>query len=252
VQASRAWRPPGGTLGTILEEVPARVAELSRRRDGLHARISQMPPPSSFVDALRGRTVAVIAEIKRRSPARGTIRTEISAAAQARAYDKGGAAAVSVLTEPVHFGGTSEDLSAAREATALPILKKDFHVDPVQLLEARSLGASAALLIARALPPEGLATMLREGERIGIETVVEIRDEEELERALEAGARIVGVNHRDLESLEIDFDSYRRFLITSSPSQKAASAAGPTWRGWRWRGPTRCSSVPSYRLQRTR
>lgn len=146
----------------------------------------------------------LLAEVKRRSPSKGAIAEGLDAVAQARAYAAGGAAGVSILTEPDHFGGSVEDLVAVRGALDVPALKKDFHVAPIQLVEARALGASAALLIARALSPERLREMMRAGRELGLELLVEIRDERELERALAEDATLIGVNNRDLETLAID------------------------------------------------
>jgi indole-3-glycerol phosphate synthase len=148
--------------------------------------------------------VTLLTEVKRRSPSKGAIAETLDAVAQARAYELGGAAGVSVLTEPEHFGGSVDDLRAVRRALGIPVLKKDFHVAPIQLLEARALGASAALLIARALSPERLREMMRVGRELGLELLVEIRDERELERASALDATMIGVNNRNLETLVID------------------------------------------------
>lgn len=158
----------------------------------------------SLAAALRRADVAVIAEIKRRSPSRGTLDATIDAAERARTYEDAGAAALSVLTEPDHFGGAAEDLARAAAAVAIPVLRKDFLLDPLQLLEARALGAAAGLLIVRALPPGDLERMVTAGNDAGLELLVEVRDDAELERAVLAGARIIGVNTRNLETLEID------------------------------------------------
>jgi indole-3-glycerol phosphate synthase len=128
------------------------------------------------------------------------------------AYEAGGAAAISILTEPMRFGGSNEDLSRAREAVRIPLLKKDFHIEPVQILEARALGASAALVIARAVSPSRLAELLSSGIDAGIEILVEVRDERELDLALTLGAGLIGVNNRNLETLEIDPDTSLRIL----------------------------------------
>src|SRR5262249_33561054 len=149
-------------------------------------------------------TVQVIAEVKRRSPTKGWINPDLGAAGQARAYAIGGAAAISVLTEPAHFGGTNEDLQAVRAAVQVSVLKQDFHVHPIQLAEARALGASAALLIARALSPDELTRMSDAARELRLEVLVEVRDEDELQRALDAGATVVGINNRNLETLVID------------------------------------------------
>jgi indole-3-glycerol phosphate synthase len=148
--------------------------------------------------------VAILAEVKRRSPSKGSIGETLDALAQARAYAEGGAAGVSILTEPEHFGGSVEDLRQVRRELSIPVLKKDFHVAEVQLLEARALGASAALLIVRALSPDRLLRLAAYGHGLGLELLVEVRDEDELARALDAGATMIGVNNRDLETLVID------------------------------------------------
>lgn len=148
--------------------------------------------------------MSVIAEVKRASPSRGSINAGLSVERQVREYQQGGARAISVLTEPELFGGSGQDLRAARKTVSLPILRKDFHISPIQLLEARALGASAALIIARALDPVHLAEMVAAAGDAGVEALVEVRDEDELETALTAGATIIGVNNRDLESLNVD------------------------------------------------
>jgi indole-3-glycerol phosphate synthase len=148
--------------------------------------------------------VAVIAELKRKSPSKGVLSGSMDPARQAAAFARGGAAAVSVLTEPSFFDGSLADLAAVRAAVALPVLRKDFHIDPLQLVEARAASATAVLLIARALPQAQLAKLMHVAARLGLETIVEVRTEGELARALDCGAAIVGVNSRDLETLLID------------------------------------------------
>ncbi len=143
--------------------------------------------------------------------------------AHVTAYEAGGAAAVSILTEPARFGGSNDDLSRARAALGIPILKKDFHVDPIQILEARSLGASAALVIARAVPPSRLQELISVGRDTGIEVLIEVRDERELELALGLGALLIGVNNRNLETLEIDPEIALR-LIPLIPADAIAIA----------------------------
>jgi indole-3-glycerol phosphate synthase len=204
VQASSQWNPPRGTLGTIVGEAEARARLLEGRRSELVRAVDVTPAGPSLRRALRANDLALLAEVKRRSPSKGAIRESLDAVAQAAAYAAGGAAAVSILTEPVHFGGSVDDLRRVRAAVAIPALKKDFHVAPIQLLEARALGASAALLIARAVSPARLDELIAYGGAIGLELLVEVRDEDELRRALDAGAAMVGVNNRNLETLEID------------------------------------------------
>lgn len=226
MQAPTRWAPPEGTLGAILAETRGRVAALRERRLALERAAERAPPAPRLADALRGPAVAIVAEVKRRSPSRGAINPGLSARDQAIAYARGGAAALSVLTEPNFFGGAAADLDEARGAVSIPLLKKDFHVDIVQLLEARSLGASAALVIARALPPDALAELVRAATDIGLEALVEVRDEGELERALAAGAVMIGVNNRDLETLVLDHGVGRRVLPAVPAECVAVSESG--------------------------
>jgi indole-3-glycerol phosphate synthase len=223
VQAFLRWTPPGGVLGTICGESEARAARLSSRSAELERLAAAAPAAPSLAAALRRADVALIAEVKRRSPSKGSIAPDLDAVTQARAYVAGGAAAISVLTEPAHFSGSLEDLEAVRAALPVPALKKDFHVRPIQLVEARAAGASAALLIARALDRERLRQMMEAGRELGLELLVEIRDEAELDRALEVGATMIGVNNRDLESLVIDPSTAER-LVPRIPSGMVAIA----------------------------
>lgn len=176
--------------------------------------------------ALLSDTVSVIAEIKRRSPSRGDIRPGIDTAAQAKAYEAGGAAAISVLSEPDRFGGADQDVRDAHRACAVPVLRKDFHVTPSQLVEARHLGASAALIIVRAIEPSRLRMLAETARDIGLEIVFEIRDERELARALEVGADIVGVNNRNLETLRIDSGTVERIVPLVPPECVAIAESG--------------------------
>jgi indole-3-glycerol phosphate synthase len=192
--------------------------------------VGTVGPALSFSGALRGRTVGVVAEVKRRSPSKGWINPAMSAVEQARAYERGGAAAISVLTEPDHFGGSVEDLVAVRDSVRLPILKKDFHVEPIQLLEAKALGASAALLIARALSPTSFTEMIDAANELQLEVLVEVRDEDELSRALAAGARVIGINNRNLETLVIDATTSERLLGLLPQSVVAIAESGVTTR----------------------
>jgi indole-3-glycerol phosphate synthase len=204
---SGTWTPPKGVLGQLVTEARSRAAEL-RRSPAAQLAEGEAPAPGfprpPMAGALRRESVAVIAEVKRRSPSKGLINEGLSAGKQTQAYVHGGAAAVSVLTEPSHFGGSISDLSEASAAAVVPLLRKDFIVDPVQLTEARGAGASAVLLIARALAPAELATLAAAARSVGLEFLVEVRSEEELDRALALGARMIGVNNRDLETLVVD------------------------------------------------
>lgn len=201
---SAKWTPPTGVLGRIIHETNSRVATARMERPQLENRARAVSPRADFVTTLRGPTVKVIAEVKRRSPSRGVINERIDAASHARAYQRGGAAAISVLTEPSHFGGSGDDLALVRAAVDLPLLRKDFIIDEVQIIEARAWGASMVLLIARALPPAALSSLAAAALRWEVEPLIEVRTEDELETALEAGARVVGINSRDLETLAVD------------------------------------------------
>jgi indole-3-glycerol phosphate synthase len=211
-------------------EARERAALLQSRKSELARAAADAPPPPEFGRALRAAAVQVIAEVKRRSPSKGWINPEITAAEQARAYARGGAAAISVLTEPVHFGGSNEDLEAVRAAVAVPVLKKDFHVHPLQLAEARVLGASAALLIARALSPDELTRMTDTARQLRLEVLIEVRNEDELQRALDAGATVVGINNRNLETLTIDPATSERLLCLVPPSIIAIAESGVSGR----------------------
>jgi indole-3-glycerol phosphate synthase len=154
----------------------------------------------------------LIAEIKRSSPSKGSINPDIDSAGLAGQYQSGGAAAISVLTEPTRFGGRDDDIASAQTAVTLPILKKDFHVTERQIAHAATTGASAALVIVRAVDHPTLKRLSQTAENAAIEIVYEVRDERELERAVAVGARMIGVNNRNLETLEIDPETVMRIV----------------------------------------
>lgn len=229
MQASKTWRPPTGTLGKLLDEARQRAALLERRRADLKALAADTAAGPAFADALRGDAVAVIAEVKRASPSKGPINPGVSAVALASAFAEGGAAALSVLTEPDHFQGGVQDLVDIRRRVPLPTLKKDFHVDAVQLLEARAVGASAILLIARALEPSRLAELAGEAVQMGLEVLVEVRDEDELARAVALGASaapMIGVNNRNLETLVVNPATAERILPLIPADRLAVHESG--------------------------
>jgi indole-3-glycerol phosphate synthase len=178
-------------------------------------------PVGSFAAALRSETIAIIAELKRRSPSRGAINERLDVPARASEYAAGGAAALSVLTEPLRFGGSLDDLRAAHAATAIPVLRKDFIVSPLQLLEARAAGASAVLLIARALAPARRTMLAAEARALGLDVLLEVRDERELEHALRVDGAVIGINNRNLETLEID-DAVSERLLPLVPADRTA------------------------------
>ena len=230
MQGYSVWTPPGGTLGRIVAEAARRAAALNGRAATLRAEADAAVQPGSLRRALGRTDVAVIAEIKRRSPSKGEIAAHLSAADQSAHYVAGGAAAISVLTEPEHFGGSVDDLRAAVATVRVPVLRKDFIVDPLQLVEARACGASAALLIARALEPTTLSALADTAHALGLEILVEVRDERELERALGCRADVIGVNNRDLETLQIDASVSDRLIGQIPPDVPAVYESGVTGR----------------------
>lgn len=196
-------------MGTYLDRILAahrRAARADERSvDSLVQRASACPPPRDFGAALSGPAgLAVIAEVKRRSPSRGPLAPELDPARLAKAYEAAGAACLSVLTDEEFFGGSPADLTAARGASSLPVLRKDFTVDERDVCDARLMGADAVLLIVTALDDGELARLHGLAAELGLAALVEVHDEPELERALAAGARIVGVNQRDLVTFAVD------------------------------------------------
>jgi indole-3-glycerol phosphate synthase len=176
-------------------------------RDLLRAQALEAPPVRGFEAALRrdARRVAVVAEIKRRSPSKGDLAPDLDPLSSARAYEAGGAACLSVLTDQEYFGGAVADLQSARDAVGVPVLRKDFIIDEVQVFETRAIGADALLLIAAALPDAAhLADLHALAVELGLDVLVETHDDAELERALAIGATVVGVNARDLGTFDED------------------------------------------------
>ena len=197
----------------------ARESALARRE--LETIVAGLGAAPDFAAALRRPMVAVIAELKRSSPSKGALDESLDAAERTRSYEAGGAAALSILTEPSRFGGSLSDLRDARAAVALPLLRKDFITSAVQLLEARAFGASAALLIARALRPTELRALADEAVALGLTPLIEVRDEAELAEALAIARAVIGVNNRDLETLVIDPAVGAR-LIPQIPADRIA------------------------------
>ncbi|MBC8086866.1 MAG: indole-3-glycerol-phosphate synthase [Phycisphaerae bacterium] len=200
-----------------------RAAAVANTIDELRQRARDLPDAPPFATALRGAAIRVITEIKRSSPSKGAIAPHLDAVTQAGLYVAGGAAAISVLTEPDKFGGSLDDLRRVSASVRVPVLRKDFIVHPVQLWEARVSGAAAALLIVRALSPAQLTELLDAAAEARVETLVEIRDEAELERALAANVPVIGVNNRNLETLEIDRSTAPR-IIAGMPAHIIAVA----------------------------
>ena len=178
--------------------------------EDVRAAAAAAPAPLDPLPAFRAPGVAVIAEVKRRSPSKGALATIADPAALAGAYADGGAAAISVLTEERRFGGSLADLRAVRAAVDVPLLRKDFIVSPYQLWEARAAGADLVLLIVAALPDPDLAALHQQALDLGMAVLVEVHDEAEAERAAALGAPLVGVNARNLKTLEVDPDAFTR------------------------------------------
>jgi indole-3-glycerol phosphate synthase len=197
-------------MATYLSTIVAahRVAAAADRRDPdeLMARALVAPGPAPFAAALTARdgALAVIAEVKRRSPSKGDLAPDLDPAEVASAYAAGGAACLSVLTDCDFFGGSPEDLAAAKKASGLPVLRKDFTVSANDVCDARLMGADAVLLIVAALDDGELAAFVALAGRLDLDALVEVHDEAELARALDAGARLVGVNQRDLRTFSVD------------------------------------------------
>jgi indole-3-glycerol phosphate synthase len=193
-------------LDEILEGVRADLAARERAvpLDHLKEAAGKAPAPRNCIAALKGGDVAVIAEVKRASPSKGALAAIADPAALAMDYEAGGARVISVLTEPRRFGGSLDDLAAVREAVQVPVLRKDFIVSSYQLWEARAYGADVVLLIVAALEQNALVSLVERAVSIDLVPLVEVHTEEELDRALEAGARVLGVNARNLATLEVD------------------------------------------------
>lgn len=193
-----------GFLSDHVRTVRQTLADRPLDEGALLARAAARPPARGFAAALGGHVPALIAEVKRASPSAGAIADDVDLVAQVVAYAAGGAAAISVLTEPRHFHGSLADLDAVRVAVDVPVLRKDFLVHPAQVIEARARGADAVLLITACLTDGELAAMLSVVRDLGMDALVETHADDELDRALASGAHVVGVNARDLETLEVD------------------------------------------------
>jgi indole-3-glycerol phosphate synthase len=205
--------------------------EVGRRRRSvplskLEAVIADRPEGRPFEEALLRPGISVIAEHKRRSPSAGAIREGSSIEEIVAAYERGGAAAVSILTEPFHFGGSLDDLRAARATTTLPVLRKDFIVDPYQIYEAAAAGADAILLIVAALAPDPLDELLQESRSLDLDALVEVHDERELEVALDVEADVLGINNRDLVDFSVDIERTYELLSDVPAGKTVVSESG--------------------------
>jgi indole-3-glycerol phosphate synthase len=208
-----------------------RIVEIRREQESLAAlerRAAGAVPRGPLFEAALGRAdrVNVIAECKRRSPSRGVLAVDYDPVSIARQYAAGGAAAISVLTEPTFFDGSLAHLSAVRAAVDVPLLRKDFVVDEYQLLEARAAGADAVLLIVAALEQPALQRLQRQAWGLGLATLVEVHNDEEVLRAIDSGARIIGVNNRNLRTLSVDVDASYRLAARIPHGAMAVSESG--------------------------
>ncbi|KAA0931721.1 MULTISPECIES: indole-3-glycerol phosphate synthase TrpC [Streptomyces] len=199
-------------LDEIIDGVRADLAERQARvsLDELKERAAKARPAKDGVAALRGDGVKVICEVKRSSPSKGALAAIADPAALAADYEAGGAAVISVLTEQRRFGGSLADLEAVRARVDIPVLRKDFIVTSYQLWEARAYGADLALLIVAALDQPALESLVERAESIGLTPIVEVHDEEEVDRAVAAGAKVIGVNARNLKDLKVDRGTFER------------------------------------------
>ncbi len=198
--------------------------------DELKERAAAAAPVRPLLPALLGGNVAVIAEVKRRSPSKGVLAEIADPAHLAREYELGGAHCISVLTEQRRFGGSLADLKAVRAVVDIPVLRKDFIVSSYQLWEARAFGADAALLIVAALGQDALLSLIERAQSLGLTAIVEVHDEDEVERAVDAGATVIGVNARNLKTLEVDRGTFARLapLIPAGVARIAESGVRGT------------------------
>lgn len=217
------------TLSDILTSTRQRVAQLQSQRPALERAAANAAIGPAWAPALRsGNDVGVIAEIKRRSPSAGAIAPDLDPGRMAAAYEAGGARAVSVLTDAAHFGGSLDDLRVVRAAVDLPILRKDFVIDPVQIFESKAAGASAVLLIVRALEPARLRELSALAADVGLARLVEVHALDELEVALGLGAESIGVNSRDLDTFAVDLEGSRDVLARIPSETIAVAESGVT------------------------
>jgi indole-3-glycerol phosphate synthase len=215
-------------LRAIVAATRTRVATARARvsADTLEKAISVASPPRGFRRRLAVPGRNIIAECKRRSPSRGVLRRVYDPAAIASSYESAGAAAISVLTEPSFFDGALAHLENVRRAVTLPVLRKDFTLDPYQLIEARAAGADAVLLIVAALDAGTLRTLRRSARDLDLDALVEVHDERELETAVAAGADLIGVNNRNLRTLEVSVDASLRLAALMPPDVVAVAESG--------------------------
>jgi indole-3-glycerol phosphate synthase len=212
--------------------VSATLEDVARRRSNvplsqLESAVAERPEGRPFTEALQRPGISLIAEHKRRSPSAGQIRADATVAEIVQAYERGGATALSILTEGPHFGGSLDDLREARAASVLPILRKDFLVDPYQVYESAAAGADAVLLIVAAVHADDLALLNREARGLDLDVLVEVHDEAELECALEVvEADVIGINNRDLTDFSVDLDRTFELLADVPAGKTVVSESG--------------------------
>ena len=217
---------------TILDRIVAvKRAEVAQARERvslaeLEARVRFAGAPRDFVSALRAAKPAVIAEIKKASPSRGVLRTDFRPAAIARSYEKAGAACLSVLTDRQFFQGSNEDLQAARAACALPVLRKDFVIDPYQVFESRAIGADCILLIAACVPAPEMVELEAIARQLGMAVLVEVHDAAELRAALTLKTPLIGINNRNLKTFETRLETTLELLPGLPPGRLAVTESG--------------------------
>lgn len=221
---------------SFLDEVVARTrADVDARRaevplEALLEQLGPTPRGRPFSEALVQEGISLIAEMKRSSPSKGPIRPDATVTDIVQAYERAGASACSVLTEPHWFGGCLGDLREARAACDLPLLRKDFIVDPYQVVEARLAGADAVLLIVAALSPDDLMSLHDQAGEIGLDCLVEVHDDDEMQTALECGVEIIGVNNRNLQTLDVDPETALRLLVDAPAGTIVVAESGITAR----------------------
>lgn len=213
-------------LSVVVQQKHLEVAERRKTRSLNALRDRPQPALRDFTAAISLPGLAVIAEIKRRSPSKGVLRENLDPVALAASYQSNGAAAISVLTDSAFFSGSAEDLTRVKISVALPVLRKDFTVDTYQIHEARYIGADAILLMVRLLSDAQLREFLSLSNELGLSAIVEVHDEKELERALTADAGMIGVNNRDLESFEVDTTTAFRVRRAIPPGRITIAESG--------------------------
>ena len=215
-------------LDRIIDDKKREVARARRKvpLSVLMERIGNRPAPLDFAAALRGDKVRLIAEVKKASPTRGLLCPDFDPVALARTYEKSGAAAISVLTEVKHFQGSLEHLAAIREVVKVPLLRKDFIFDEYQVYESAAYGADALLLIVSILEEGSLEKLLALSRSLGLSCLVEVHHEAELTTALLAGAKIIGINNRNLDTFKVDISTTRRLRLLIPPENIVVSESG--------------------------